>query len=53
MWDQYLSGSEESETLLNTVVELVVGQNARLRYVCGQDLNEKSWIFGAQRAAAT
>jgi Fe-S cluster assembly protein SufD len=27
-----------------------VGQNARLRYVCGQDLNEKSWIFGAQRA---
>jgi Fe-S cluster assembly protein SufD len=32
------------------VVELVVGQNARLRYICGQDLNEKSWIFGAQRA---
>ena len=22
----------------------------RLRYVCGQDLSEKSWIFGAQRA---
>ena len=36
--------------MLNTVVELVVGQNARLRYVCGQDMNEKSWIFGAQRA---
>ena len=50
VWEQYLSGSEDSETLLNTVVELVVGQNARLRYVCGQDLNEKSWIFGAQRA---
>ncbi len=50
VWEQYLSGDEESETLLNTVVELVVGQNARLRYVCGQDLNEKSWIFGAQRA---
>jgi Fe-S cluster assembly protein SufD len=50
VWDQYLSGSDESATLLNTVVELVVGQNARLRYVCGQDLNEKSWIFGAQRA---
>ena len=50
VWEQYLSGSDESETLLNTVVELVVGQNARLRYVCGQDLNEKSWIFGAQRA---
>ncbi len=50
VWEQYLSGDPESETLLNTVVELVVGQNARLRYVCGQDLNEKSWIFGAQRA---
>jgi Fe-S cluster assembly protein SufD len=50
VWEQYLSGDAESETLLNTVVELVVGQNARLRYVCGQDLNERSWIFGAQRA---
>jgi Fe-S cluster assembly protein SufD len=50
IWEQYLSGDDESETLLNTVVELVVGQNARLRYVCGQDLNERSWIFGAQRA---
>ena len=50
VWEQYLSGDDESETLLNTVVELVVGQNARLRYVCAQDLNERSWIFGAQRA---
>jgi Fe-S cluster assembly protein SufD len=50
VWEQYLSGDSESETLLNTVVELVVGQNAKLRYVCGQGLNEKSWIFGAQRA---
>jgi Fe-S cluster assembly protein SufD len=50
VWEQYLSADRESETLLNTVVELVVGQNAKLRYVCGQDLNEKSWIFGAQRA---
>ena len=50
VWEQYLSGSSDAETLLNTVVELVVGENAHLRYVCGQDLNEKSWIFGAQRA---
>ena len=50
VWEQYLSADGESETLFNTVVELVVGQNAKLRYVCGQDLNEKSWIFGAQRA---
>jgi len=50
VWEQYLSGSPDAEAMLNTVVELVVGQNARLRYVCGQDLNERSWIFGAQRA---
>jgi Fe-S cluster assembly protein SufD len=50
VWEQYLSGDEQSETLLNTVVELVVGENATLRYVCGQELNERSWIFGAQRA---
>ena len=36
--------------MFNTVVELVVGDNARLRYVCGQALSERSWIFGAQRA---
>jgi Fe-S cluster assembly protein SufD len=50
VWEQYLSADADSETLFNTVVELVVGQNAKLRYICGQDLNEKSWIFGAQRA---
>ncbi len=50
VWEQYLSADDESETLFNTVVELVVGENAHLRYVCGQDLNERSWIFGAQRA---
>ncbi|MDP9385241.1 MAG: SufD family Fe-S cluster assembly protein, partial [Actinomycetota bacterium] len=50
VWEQYLSGDAESETMVNTTVELVVGQNARLRYVCAQDLNERSWIFGSQRA---
>ena len=50
VWEQHLSADGESETMLNTAVELVVGQNARLRYVCAQDLNEKSWIFGSQRA---
>jgi Fe-S cluster assembly protein SufD len=50
VWEQFLSGSEDGESLLNTVVELVEGQNARLRYVCGQDMNERSWIFGTQRA---
>jgi Fe-S cluster assembly protein SufD len=50
VWEQYLSADEDTEGLFNTVVELVVGQNAKLRYVCGQALSEKSWIFGTQRA---
>jgi Fe-S cluster assembly protein SufD len=49
VWEQYLSGGDEA-TVFNTVVELKVGQNANLRYVSGQELNERSWIFGAQRA---
>ncbi len=50
VWEQYLSAEPESDGLLNAVTELVVGAGARLRYVCGQGLSEKSWIFGAQRA---
>jgi Fe-S cluster assembly protein SufD len=50
VWEQYLSGSEDLDGVFNTVVELVVGDNARLRYICGQALSERSWIFGAQRA---
>jgi Fe-S cluster assembly protein SufD len=50
VWEQFLSGSGDVEGVFNTVTELVVGQGARLRYVCGQGLSEKSWIFGAQRA---
>jgi Fe-S cluster assembly protein SufD len=36
--------------LVNGVVELVVGQAARLRVVDLQDLEESTWVFGAQRA---
>ena len=36
--------------MFNAVTELVVADNAQLRYVCGQALSERSWIFGAQRA---
>ena len=50
VWEQYLSADDDTDALFNTVVELVVGQNAKLRYVCGQGLSEKSWIFGTQRA---
>jgi Fe-S cluster assembly protein SufD len=47
VWEQYLSSSDG---LFTTVVELVVGQNAHLRFVSAQDLDERSWIFGRQRA---
>ena len=50
VWEQYLSGSEDLEGVFNVVTELVVGDGARLRYVCGQALSERSWMFGAQRA---
>jgi Fe-S cluster assembly protein SufD len=50
VWEQYLSASGEVESVFNTVVELVISDNARLRYVCGQDLSERSWILGSQRA---
>ena len=50
VWEQYLSGSDEVDGLLNVVTELVVGDNAHLRYICGQALSERSWVFGAQRA---
>jgi Fe-S cluster assembly protein SufD len=50
VWEQYLSADAELDGVLNVVTELIVGDNARLRYVCGQDLSERSWMFGAQRA---
>jgi Fe-S cluster assembly protein SufD len=50
VWEQHLSGTQDAETLLNSVIELHVGQNARLRFVGAQDMNERSWVFGSQRA---
>jgi Fe-S cluster assembly protein SufD len=50
VWEQHLSADADSSTLLNTVVELVVGQNAHLTYLSAQDLNEQSLMFGNQRA---
>jgi Fe-S cluster assembly protein SufD len=50
VWEQFLSASEDIDGVFNVVTELVVGANAHLRYVCGQSLSERSWIFGAQRA---
>jgi Fe-S cluster assembly protein SufD len=48
IWEQYLSGDEEVDGIFNVRTELIVGDGARLRYVNGQALSEKSWIFGAQ-----
>ncbi len=48
VWEQYVS-TEQQDALLNCVTELSVGVNANLRYVCAQNLSEKSRIFGAQR----
>ena len=47
VWERY---SSEGEGLFNGVVELVVGQGATLRYVCQQDLSDRSWVFATQRA---
>jgi Fe-S cluster assembly protein SufD len=47
VWEQYLS---TADGLFTTVSELVVGDNANLRFISGQDLSEKSLIFGTQRA---
>ncbi|MDO9407564.1 Fe-S cluster assembly protein SufD [Patulibacter sp.] len=50
VWSQTTSATPDLEALVNGVVEIHVGQNARLRFVDVQDLSERSWIFGAQRA---
>ena len=49
VWDQLVSGGDDP-TMVTWVIELVVGQNAKLRYVSAQDLNEKSFVFGTQQA---
>ena len=50
VWHQSLSSDLEAEGVVNGVTELVVGQNAKLRFVDAQALSEKTWVFGAQRA---
>jgi Fe-S cluster assembly protein SufD len=50
VWEHSGSADDESDALLNTVVELHVGQGATLRYVSTQDISERAWIFSSQRA---
>jgi Fe-S cluster assembly protein SufD len=49
VWEQFLSAADDLDGIFNITTELVVGDAARLRYVCGQGLSERSWVFGAQR----
>jgi len=50
VWERYVSAEEGTEGLFNGVTEVIVGEGANLRYVCGQDLSERSWAFASQRA---
>ena len=50
VWERYVSADEAGEGLFNGVTEMIVGEGANLRYVCGQDLSESSWVFASQRA---
>jgi Fe-S cluster assembly protein SufD len=47
VWEQWVS---DGDGVFNAVTELIVGPNARLRYICGQALSEKTAVFGTQRA---
>ena len=51
VWEQYLAADQEVDALFNGVTELIVGDGATLRFVCGQDLPESSWVFATQRAS--
>jgi Fe-S cluster assembly protein SufD len=48
--EQYLSSDDGLDAYFNPVVELTVGENARVSYLCVQDLSEQSWVLGSQRA---
>jgi Fe-S cluster assembly protein SufD len=50
IWEHWSSPDDEVDAVLNSVVELSVGQAATLRYVNTQDISEKAWIFATQRA---
>jgi Fe-S cluster assembly protein SufD len=50
VWEHWSSPNDDVDGLLNSVVELSVGQAATLRYVNTQDISESAWIFATQRA---
>ena len=53
VWEHYTSDAsagEELDGLFNGVVEIFVGAGATLRYISRQELSDRSWVFGTQRA---
>jgi Fe-S cluster assembly protein SufD len=50
VWEHSGSEGDDTDALLNSVVELHVGQAATLRYISTQDISERAWIFATQRA---
>jgi Fe-S cluster assembly protein SufD len=49
VWERYRS-QDGAAGLFNGVVELSVGAGSNLRYVCEQELSDRSWVFATQRA---
>jgi Fe-S cluster assembly protein SufD len=50
IWEHWSSPADDVDGLVNSVVELHVGEGATLRYVNTQDISESAWIFATQRA---
>jgi Fe-S cluster assembly protein SufD len=48
--EQYFSSEDDLDGYFNPVVEIFVGEGASLDYLCVQDLSERSWVLGSQRA---
>jgi Fe-S cluster assembly protein SufD len=48
--EQWASSADDLEGYFNPVTELIVGDNANVEYLCVQDLSERAWILGSQRA---
>ncbi len=48
--EEWLSAEADLDGYFNPVSEVVVGEGASLEYLCVQDLSERAWILGSQRA---
>ncbi len=48
--EHWASSAEDLEGYFNPVTELIVGDGANVEYLCVQDLSERAWILGSQRA---